>query len=64
VDNAPQFGLQKVYRGSALKQVFELVIPLAYLGYPERVTIHAYVNNVAGQPTTFDSFDFVEYTIK
>ncbi len=62
-NNGLQWDLQKIYKGAALGQVFELVIPLEYLGYPDMVTIHAYVNP-ADSSTNFDSFDPVEYTIK
>jgi len=61
-NNGLQWDLQKIYKGAALDQIFELIIPLEYLGYPDRVTIHAYINR-ADQPTSFDSFYSVEYAI-
>lgn len=64
LDNAPQFNLQKQYRGTALAQVFEMVIPLQYLGYPDTVTIHAYANDGVNPMPEYDSFAPVEYTLK
>jgi hypothetical protein len=64
VSKTNQFDRQKFYTGSALNKVFELIIPLEYLGYPKSVTIDALASVVEGSRRhVYDSFDPVNLTI-
>jgi len=63
VYNAPKFDRQKTYHGFGIDKVIELVIPLAELGNPKKVTIHAYANDGVNPFPQFDSFGTVKYTL-
>jgi hypothetical protein len=63
-ETSDQWEGQKLYSGAALDQVFEIIIPLEYLGYPKSVTINASASIVEGSTRRgFDSFDPVTLSI-
>ena len=61
---ANKFDQLKTYMGGAIDEVFEVIIPLEFLGYPKTVTIEAGARIIAGSTGhAYDSFDPVTLTI-
>jgi len=59
-----QFDQGKTYMGTEIDKVFEIIIPLEFLGYPKTVTIDVGARNIEGStPHVYDSFDPVTLTI-
>jgi hypothetical protein len=59
-----QFDQQKTYMGVAIDKVFEIIIPLEFLGYPKTVTIQVEARVIEGSTKhVYDSFDPVTLTI-
>jgi hypothetical protein len=59
-----QWDQQKTYMGTEIDKVFEIIIPLEFLGYPKTVTIDVSARIIEGSTGhVYDSFDPVTLTI-
>ena len=58
------FDQQKTYLGTEIDKVFEIIIPLEFLGYPKTVTIDVGARTIEGSTVhDYDSFDPMTLTI-